>query len=79
MLSVYIHIPFCSNICSYCDFSKMYYNEQYVLKYLVALEQEIKKRYKNEKVKTIYIGGGTPTSLNIKELEKHKVLSLLFI
>jgi len=70
VISVYIHIPFCSNICSYCDFSKMYYNENYVEKYLISLEQEIKKRYKNEKVKTLYIGGGTPSSLNIKELEK---------
>lgn len=70
MISVYIHIPFCSNICSYCDFSKMYYNKKYVEKYLEVLEQEIKERYNGEIVKTLYIGGGTPTSLNIKELER---------
>lgn len=69
MISVYIHIPFCSNICSYCDFSKMYYNKNYVEKYLEVLEQEIKERYNGDLVKTLYIGGGTPTSLNIKELE----------
>ena len=70
MISVYIHIPFCSNICSYCDFSKMYYNGKYVEKYLDILEIEIKERYKNEIVKTLYIGGGTPSSLNIDELKK---------
>lgn len=70
MISVYIHIPFCTNICSYCDFSKMYYNKENVSKYLNSLEKEIKQRYNNELVKTIYIGGGTPSSLNIKELEK---------
>ena len=70
MISVYIHIPFCTNICSYCDFSKMYYNKENVSKYLISLEKEIKQRYNNELVKTIYIGGGTPSSLNIKELEK---------
>lgn len=77
MISVYIHIPFCSNICSYCDFSKMYYNKNYVEKYLDTLEHEIKERYKGELVKTLYIGGGTPSSLNIKELEKlFKIISI---
>lgn len=69
MKSVYIHIPFCSNICTYCDFSKMFYNEKYVDKYLDALEKEIKSKYKNEEIKTLYIGGGTPSSLSIKQLE----------
>lgn len=70
MKSVYIHIPFCSNICSYCDFTKLYYNELYIDKYLNALEEEIKLNYRNEIIDTIYIGGGTPTSLNIDELNK---------
>ena len=59
MLGVYIHIPFCNNICSYCDFCKMYYKKEYVNNYLNILEKEIKSRYKNEKVKTIYMGGRT--------------------
>lgn len=67
---IYIHIPFCHNICSYCDFAKIYYNEKYINKYLDALKKEIQLKYKNEIVKTIYIGGGTPTSLNIDDLEK---------
>ena len=70
MLGVYIHIPFCKNICNYCDFCKVYYQTGYVSKYLDALKLEIKNRYKNEEVDTIYIGGGTPSSLNIDELTK---------
>jgi len=70
MKAVYIHIPFCNNICSYCDFPKLFYNKVWINKYLDSLEKEIKKRYKNELIETIYIGGGTPTSLNIDELKK---------
>lgn len=68
--AVYIHIPFCKTICSYCDFCKMYYSTTMVAPYLEALEQEINKYYQGEKIKTIYIGGGTPSSLNIDELNK---------
>ena len=70
MKSVYIHIPFCKTICSYCDFCKMFYNEDLVNKYLLELEKEINKNYKGETLKTLYIGGGTPSSLNIKQLNK---------
>ena len=38
MLGVYIHIPFCKNICSYCDFCKMYYNKKWINQYLNELE-----------------------------------------
>lgn len=68
--SVYIHIPFCSSICSYCDFCKVFYNEKLVDDYLIALEKEIKDRYRNEVIKTIYIGGGTPSCLSITQLKK---------
>lgn len=67
---VYIHIPFCSRICNYCDFPKVLYNKKYINNYLDSLEQEIKIRYKNEKVCSIFIGGGTPTSLDYQELER---------
>ena len=66
----YIHIPFCKKICSYCDFCKMYYKEELVDKYLDVLEQEIDSIYKNEELETIYIGGGTPSCLNIRQLER---------
>ena len=68
--AVYIHIPFCEKICSYCDFCKVLYNEKLVDKYLDSLENEIKKRYLGEKIKTLYIGGGTPSSLNITQLTR---------
>ena len=66
----YIHIPFCDKICSYCDFCKMYKYEKFVEDYLDALEREIKSIYKGEVLDTIYIGGGTPSSLNIRELKR---------
>lgn len=66
----YIHIPFCKNICTYCDFCKMYYNKKMLSKYLDALEKEVKSLYKGELLETIYIGGGTPNSLDIDELER---------
>lgn len=76
--SAYIHIPFCEKICSYCDFCKMFYNEELVNKYLEELSLEISDSYNNEILDTIYIGGGTPSSLNIKQLNKlFKILSNL--
>lgn len=70
MKSVYIHIPFCNSICSYCDFCKSIYNEEVATNYLDALEREINTKYDGEVIKTLYIGGGTPSSLSIKNLEK---------
>lgn len=67
--SCYVHIPFCKTICSYCDFCKNYHNKKIVKKYLLALEKEIKENYKNNTLKTLYIGGGTPSSLLPEELE----------
>ena len=68
--SVYIHIPFCKNICTYCDFCKMYYNENWIDKYLESLDNEIKENYKNEKISTLYLGGGTPSCLQVIYLKK---------
>ena len=66
----YIHIPFCKHICSYCDFCKLFYKEDLVNKYLEQLEKEVSNTYRNEELKTIYIGGGTPTCLNLNQLKK---------
>lgn len=68
--SVYIHIPFCKNICSYCDFCKFFYKKEWIDKYLDSLENEMLNNYKGELIDTIYIGGGTPSSLSINELER---------
>lgn len=76
--SVYIHIPFCKSICSYCDFCKMCYNEKMVDKYLNSLKYEIESSYKGDLINTIYIGGGTPSSLNRNQLEKLFMLTNRF-
>ncbi|MDD2489714.1 MAG: radical SAM family heme chaperone HemW [Bacilli bacterium] len=78
MKAVYIHIPFCSSICSYCDFCKVLYQKQWIKPYLSNLEQEIKNQYQGELVKTLYIGGGTPTSLNLTELKQLLNITKLF-
>jgi len=67
--AVYIHIPFCKKICSYCDFCKVLYNESWVKPYLINLKEEIKNIYNDEVIETLYIGGGSPSSLSLKELD----------
>ena len=62
--SLYIHIPFCSSVCDYCDFCKLQYFRIIAEKYIKALIKEIDSYKINEPLKTIYIGGGTPTSLD---------------
>jgi len=71
MQSAYIHIPFCQKICHYCDFVKFFYDEQLADDYLKALENEIATTLQGEKAKpkTIFIGGGTPTALTVKQLD----------
>lgn len=67
-MSIYIHIPFCDNICSYCDFCKVFYNSKLVDDYLCSLSNEVDKYYKGEVINTIYVGGGTPSSLSLEQL-----------
>ena len=62
--SLYVHIPFCQKICSYCDFSKVLFNQKWAFSYIEALFKEIDSyKIKPHSQKTIYVGGGTPTSL----------------
>lgn len=76
--SAYIHIPFCDNICNYCDFCKRYNYPKVIDKYLDALKIDIKTNYQGELLRTIYIGGGTPSCLSINELTKlMKIVKLL--
>lgn len=76
MKSMYIHIPFCTSICSYCDFCKFFYNQELVDKYIDSLIKEIGINYKGEELDTIYIGGGTPSSLDLESLDK--LLSFIY-
>ncbi len=72
---VYIHIPFCKYICSYCDFNKFYIQRQPVDKYIDCLIDEINSMDKIDNIETIYIGGGTPSALNDEQL--HRLLTVL--
>jgi len=66
--SAYVHIPFCTQICYYCDFSKVFIKNQPVDSYLEHLLEEFKS-YDIQKLSTLYIGGGTPTALSAPQLE----------
>jgi coproporphyrinogen III oxidase-like Fe-S oxidoreductase len=60
--SLYIHIPFCENLCEFCFFHKFPYNENNIIKYYKALIDEIDLISKKDfKINNVYIGGGTPT------------------
>ena len=66
--SAYVHIPFCTQICYYCDFSKVFIKNQPVDAYLQALIREF-ERYDIKQLRTLYIGGGTPTAITAQQLD----------
>lgn len=69
--AVYIHIPFCTNKCFYCDFNSYVLKDQPVMEYLYALDREMELTVKNTPpgvIKTIFVGGGTPTVLKPDEM-----------
>ncbi|MCB2354277.1 radical SAM family heme chaperone HemW [Clostridium estertheticum] len=63
-VALYIHIPFCKQKCLYCDFPSLAGKEDCMVDYAEALAKEIYS-IKNKKIKTIFIGGGTPTYLSL--------------
>ncbi|ACA46853.1 oxygen-independent coproporphyrinogen III oxidase [Clostridium botulinum] len=67
-VSLYIHIPFCMQKCSYCDFTSYSKKEDLMMEYVKALSKEIVNNTKNKIIKTIFIGGGTPTYLSLEAL-----------
>lgn len=70
MLGLYIHIPFCRHICHYCDFYKMVASDSFKSKYIKLLLEEMKiKKLSNYQFDTLYIGGGTPSALNLDDLK----------
>jgi oxygen-independent coproporphyrinogen-3 oxidase len=71
--SAYLHIPFCEHICHYCDFNKVFIERQPVEQYLNYLEQEIENTVQYmpfQQLHTIFVGGGTPTALNMQQTER---------
>ena len=71
--SIYVHVPFCARPCAYCKFYKQRPTAGDISDYLDVLELEVRSFFqRNENVKplSIFFGGGTPTSLNIAQLER---------
>jgi oxygen-independent coproporphyrinogen-3 oxidase len=66
---LYIHIPFCRQKCFYCDFFSKVYNADLADKYIDSLIKHSKK-FKNKKINSIYIGGGTPSVLSLWQIQK---------
>lgn len=71
--SVYIHIPFCAKKCHYCDFNTYVAEGQPIDHYLDALIKEMKMTaadLPNRKMETVFVGGGTPTILNVRQMQR---------
>lgn len=62
--SLYLHVPFCKTICYYCDFCHSVYSRKQALLWLETVKKEITLKNINTCLDTIYIGGGTPSSLD---------------
>jgi oxygen-independent coproporphyrinogen-3 oxidase len=72
-LGIYIHIPFCIKKCGYCDFYSVKWDEESENIYIHSAINEIKSYYELSSkyvVDSIYMGGGTPSIINPKNLEK---------
>ena len=67
-IGIYIHIPYCKKKCDYCDFISYCNKDELVEKYIEKLKEEIKEELSPQeyKIKTIYIGGGTPSFVDSK-------------
>ena len=69
-ISLYIHIPFCKQKCFYCDFPSYAGKERFKEDYVDALIKEIERIGNGYIIKTIFIGGGTPSYLEVNQIEK---------
>ena len=72
-LGLYLHIPFCKAKCAYCDFYSLPHREEKMDDYVAALSrhlEEVAPQAANHTVDTVYFGGGTPSYLGEKRLNK---------
>ena len=67
-LGLYIHIPFCSSICSYCNFNRGLFDADLKTRYVAALAKEIRDAGDGRPADTIFFGGGTPSLLEPSEI-----------
>jgi putative oxygen-independent coproporphyrinogen III oxidase len=68
VLGLYVHIPFCSAICNYCNFNRGLFDAGLKTQYVAALQQEIRRRADGDEADTIFFGGGTPSLLEPDEI-----------
>ncbi|MBM4069786.1 MAG: radical SAM family heme chaperone HemW [Planctomycetes bacterium] len=68
--AAYVHIPFCLQHCSYCDFAVVAGRDERIDEYLDALGCELRGLQEPHPVATLFVGGGTPTHLNCVQLER---------
>jgi oxygen-independent coproporphyrinogen-3 oxidase len=68
-IGLYLHIPFCITKCFYCGFFSIQYNKLIADAYITALIKEMKK-FKGKSINSVYIGGGTPSSLSIEQIQR---------
>jgi oxygen-independent coproporphyrinogen-3 oxidase len=68
--AAYIHVPFCAHKCGYCDFASLAGSDHLADRYLDALGREIAATGGPHEVDTIFIGGGTPTRLDARQLDR---------
>jgi len=71
--SAYIHIPFCRQKCNYCSFVS-FANTELIEEYLQNLKKEITFFYNGEELKTLYLGGGTPSLLTPEQIRELIIL-----
>lgn len=69
-VALYIHVPFCKQKCFYCDFPSYARKDDLMSDYIEALLIELKEKIKAYKVRSLFIGGGTPSYLNEENLSK---------
>ncbi len=68
--AAYVHVPFCAHKCGYCDFASLAGFDHLAGRYLAALEREMAALGAPQEVDTIFVGGGTPTRLDARDLER---------
>ena len=69
-IGIYVHIPFCKQKCNYCDFTSFCKKDNLIKDYVEAVKKEIQSRSNFDyTVKTVYIGGGTPSYISPKYIE----------
>mgnify|MGYP003346994319 CR=1 FL=1 len=67
-LGLYVHVPFCSSICNYCNFNRGLFDADLKARYVTALRQEIRAAGEGASADTLFFGGGTPSLLDPQEI-----------